>query len=527
MAKLQFLRNQTPLDSKNAASLGLTNYVEKTGSTAVDGEIVLARYYTDSSKTTIKTMYGIVSVISGKKSIDIFEDVSILGDYLTKYDASQTYIEKDSQYLTINKESNTYKFTGIDGQNLGTVTLPAIPVYSMKTVTSGLKANVQTAYQLTKDGANVGDAIEIPKDSSLLGVGLTKGAVGNEPTFNEQTKTFTPKTSGTLNDVLAFAYSVADGQTWTTKVVVIDVADFLREAEFDETDFKKDTKTGKLQINYPTHEETFTGDAQLLYGYELRDGDLNMETQPAKADLIKIDTISDLDATNVQAALVKLNDKIEATSSAAIGIKAGNGISVTTDTIDSTLQNISVKIASGEKLSADGNGLHLTASCTAASATDYHTAQAVTSVEQTKGVVTYKKGDINAEHVKFVDADGAFSGVSTPETVENTLSYVYRRIKELSTTVDIIRTTASDGGYISDIEMKSDGTIQVTRVTPTKSSDSLGKTDITLLSTNMVVDFPLDYQGDTVWMEYDKTLNEALSFLYAKTQEIDAGFVTL
>lgn len=507
MAKLQFLRNQTPLDSKDLALTGLTNYVEKAGSTAVDGEIVLARYYTDSSKAVIKTMYGIVSVISGKKSIDIFEDVSILGDYLTKYDASQTYIEKDSKYLTITPASNTYKFTGMDGQDLGTV---KVPVYSMKEVTSGLKANVQTAYQLTKDGVNVGDAIEIPKDSSLLGVGLTKGAVGNEPTFNAQDKTFTPKTSGTLNDVLAFAYSVADGNTWTTKVVVIDVASFLRESEFNKSDFAIDTN-GVVSLQEARIKNI-----------------VKASTMPATN--VTVTAISGVDGTNVQAVLENLNAKIEATSSAAIGIKAGNGISVTPDTIDSTLQNISVKIATGEKLSADANGLHLTASCTAASATNNNTAQAVTSVEQTKGVVTYKKGDINAEHVLFVDANGSFSNVPSdtkPTTVEETLSYEYDRIKELSNPTDKILTGGPDGGYISDIEMGANGTIKVTRVRPTKSSDGIGKDNITLSSTNMAVDFALDYQGDTVWMEYDKTLNEALAFLYAKTQEIDAGFVTL
>lgn len=350
MAKLQFLRNQTPLDSKDLALTGLTNYVEKAGSTAVDGEIVLARYYTDSSKAVIKTMYGIVSVIGGKKSIDIFEDVSILGDYATKLDVSQTYIEKDATYVKIAQNGSTYQIKGIEDQVFGSITIPQAPTYTISEAVPELgNGNVLQRYYLEKNGTRLTDRpIEIYKDSALLGVGLTKGATNNLPTFNAVTKTFTAPTSGTLHDVLAFAYDIYDTntKTWKPQVVVIDVADFLREAEFDTNYFKTDSATGKLQIKYPTSQDSYSG-AQLLYGYELANGELNMETQSAKADLINIDTISDLDATNVQAALVKLNAKIDATSSAAIGIKAGDGIHITS-TGDSSLQQISVKVKESE-----------------------------------------------------------------------------------------------------------------------------------------------------------------------------------
>ena len=437
MAKLQFLRNQTPLDSKDLALTGLSNYVEKAGSTAVDGEIVLARYYTDSSKTTIKTMYGIVSVISGKKSIDIFEDVSILGDYATKLDVSQTYIEKDSDYLSIEKHSDTYTFKGTDGQVLDTLT---VPKYTLQKV-DGL---VETSYKLMKDSAQAGATITVPNfDSALLAVELTikrKAANGTitNPTFNEDTKKFVAPSEdkGAALDVLAFAYSVKNG---STNLIFIDVADFLRESEFNKNDFKIDPNGGVVSLQEDRIKNI-----------------VKASTMPATNVTVTAIGVGEsaVAGTNVQTVLENLNAKIEATSSAAIGIKAGNGISVTPDKDTPTLQNISVKIASGEALKADGNGLHLTASCSADSYTSVDYAEPVTSVKQEKGVVTFTKGMIKAENVKYVDEQGSFSGItSKPTTVEDTLSYEFDRIKELSHPDGKILNDGPDGGYISDIKM--------------------------------------------------------------------------
>jgi hypothetical protein len=120
--------------------------------------------------------------------------------------------------------------------------------YSFTKVTDGLANNVLEAWQLveTKNdvSSNVGDPINIYKDSALLGVKVTKSGIqwtnnawGADPT--------------TGDDVLALAYEDKNG---TVQVVELNVANFLRESEFKDG---LQVTSGEVSVKIDANSEDF------------------------------------------------------------------------------------------------------------------------------------------------------------------------------------------------------------------------------------------------------------------------------
>ena len=384
MTKLQIKRSSIIYKTTELGSAKeiATWRLEEQLQSAADGELLASRYYVNGTDAAggIKTILGIKA--TGDNANTIFDvdaipsgvqaELDKIGYKITKKETANegmvaTYVLEGSKVLEGSVE----------------IDVPKVPVYSMKTVTSGLKANVQTAYQLTKDGANVGDAIEIPKDSSLLGVGLTKGAADNLPTFNADTKTFTEPATGTKNDVLAFAYSVADGDAWTTKVVVIDVTSFLRESEFKDG---LEVVDGQVKVKKDADSEDFlsvsasgvkvsgigtaiSGAIQGLGSADATSGEyvtgvgvnasggLEVTSAKVQASQVAANAISGVEGTDVQAVLASLNTKINNISKAAIGVEAGTGINIADKSGDATKKIISVNIPSTSATASTGKFL--------------------------------------------------------------------------------------------------------------------------------------------------------------------------
>ena len=573
MAKIQLLRNQTPLAGGIAAAkTSLNNYVSKNGSTAFDGELVLARYFVNGTDATdgIKTLVGVCSIIGTTKTIDIFEDLTdeeLADKYLTKTDASNTYLTKtaasntyltpsaaDNKYLKKTDASNTYSTianavnkvtTTTDGaynlQNKNGTNLDTLS-YSIQNVTTGLGANVRTAYQLVdKDNHKAGVQIEIPKDRALLGVALTKGDANHLPTFNNGT--FTPA-EGATHDVLAFAYSLANGDT---QVVIIDVADFLRETEFNSTDFAVTNGNVSLQENRIKaiigNAGPFGGTRKIITTVQQTNGKITATAIDNTAASIPVaDSTNVFTGTNVEDVLKELDEKINTITSAALGISAGNGIEISGS---ANIKTIAVKkdTASEKYLSVTTNGVKVSGIDTAISnainglgAPKYDTDKYVQSVFVENGMLNIINGQVKAQQVSFANANGSFTTSElTAADVEYVVSLLGDKIKGMAKTTNPTQSgfvevlgSITDGGYISNIEYNSKtGNILVTRVKPFTESDEPKLIGTTMGSSKIYIDHMIEDDGDGFIPDFDCNLNTALRKIYAETQNIDCGYVAL
>lgn len=576
MAKLQLLRNQAPLTGgKSAAITSLNNYVSKADSTASDGELVLARYYVNGSNADggIKTLVGVCSIIGTTKTIDIFEDLTdeeLAEKYLTKDDASSTYITKtnasstyltktdaSSTYLKKTDASNTYSTianavnkvtTAANGaynlQNENSTTLDTLS-YSIQNVTTGLGTNVRTAYQLVdKDNHKAGVQIEIPKDRALLGVALTQGAADNLPTFNENTKKFTAPATGTKHDVLAFAYSLENG---TTQVVVIDVADFLRESEFNRNDFA--VTNGEVSLKEDRikaiigNAGPFGGTGKIITTVQQTNGKITATAIDNTAASIPVaDADSVFTGTNVEAVLKELDEKINNVSTQALGVAAGKGIEISGT---GTVKTIAVKkdTASEKYLDVTTNGVKVSGIDNAISTAinglgspKYDSNKYVQSVFVQNGMLGLTTGQVEARQVKFANANGTFTDSELVEqNVETVITLLGEKIKGMakktnptkSGFVEVLGTETSKG-YISNIEYnETTGNILVTRVKPYASSDDPDLQGTTMGSSNIYIDNVIEDGADGFIQDMSCNLNTALSKIYAETQNIDCGYVAL
>ena len=93
----------------------------------------------------------------------------------------------------------------------------ALKTYTIQKVTEGLAANVEERYQLMENGVQVGDTIDIKKDSSLKEVNL----VSEKPSEEGG--------EATQGQFLKFTYLLNDG---SESDVYVDVSLFLAESEF-------------------------------------------------------------------------------------------------------------------------------------------------------------------------------------------------------------------------------------------------------------------------------------------------------
>lgn len=370
MAKLQIKRSLTIYGSVADAKAALVSQL----ATAADGELLAARYYVNGTDAAggIKTVLGIKA--TGDNANTIF-DVDAIP---SKVDAE---LKKIGYKITKKAAANagmaaTYVLEGskvLDGSV--EIDVPSVPVYSVKEVTSS-KTNVKTAYQLTKDNVEVGVPIEIPKDSALLGVALTKGDANHLPTFNNGT--FTPA-EGATHDVLAFAYSLANGDT---QVVIIDVADFLRESEFKDG---LEVAGGQVKVKKDAASEDFlsvsasgvkvsgigtaiSGAIQGLGSADATSGEYvtgvkvnasgKLEVTSAQVEASQVAaTISGVTGSDVQAVLASLNTKIDDISKAAIGVEAGTGINIADKSGDATKKIISVNLPESSATATTGKFL--------------------------------------------------------------------------------------------------------------------------------------------------------------------------
>lgn len=372
MAKLQIKRSSTIYTTVALAKEALVNQL----ATALDGELLASRYYVNGKDAAggIKTVLGIKA--TGDNSNTIFDvdaipsqvdaELKKIGYKITKKAAANagmaaTYVLEGSKVLEGSVE----------------IDVPSVPVYSVAKVTSGLSANVKTAYQLTKDEVGVGALIEIPKDSALLGVGLTKGDATHLPTFNNGT--FTPA-EGATHDVLAFAYSLANGDT---QVVIIDVADFLRESEFKDG---LEVVDGQVKVKKDAASEDFlsvsasgvkvsgvgTAISGAIQGLGSADatsgeyvtgvkvnasGELEVTSAQVQASQVAATAVGDVEGTDVQTILANLNEKINTISQAAIGVEAGTGINIADKSGDATTKVISVNLPESSATASTGKFL--------------------------------------------------------------------------------------------------------------------------------------------------------------------------
>lgn len=375
MAKLQIRRSGTIYAT---VALAKENLVKQLAlAETKDGELLAARYYVNGTDAAggIKTILGIKA--TGDNSNTIFDVDAIPSGVQAELDKIGYKITKKG---TANEGmAATYVLEGskvLDGSV--EIDVPKVPVYSIVNVTEGLGANVKTAYQLTKDGVNEGPSIEIPKDSALLGVGLTKGAADNLPTFNAESKTFTEPETGTKKDVLAFAYSLADG---TTQVVVIDVSSFLRESEFADglkvengiVSVKKDN-TSEAFLSVGAEGVKVSGITDAISGAIQGLGSISAKENKYVTS-VKVNTAGKLEATlaqvqaaqvavadagnkftgtDVEAVLAELDAKINKVTSEAIGVADGDGIEITGE---GTVKTIAVNITKTSATAASGKFL--------------------------------------------------------------------------------------------------------------------------------------------------------------------------
>ena len=352
VASYQFLRNQNPSASLSAAKDVLLGHV----SSAVDGEIVLARY-TDGS--VVKTLVGSYYVNGGTKSVTITE----------ASDDIKNYVDDKINALDLNTVSGVGKvitaITQTDGKVsavTGTVSASTVAHATATTRITSANTNVQDAIDTLADavgssiiGGNVkivsattssanvmeewklvttagqeipgSSHIKIYKDSSLLSVALLHATGDTKPTYDKSTDTWTDIPSGQqteANKALCFAYETADG---SILVEAVNVGSFINEAEFA-SGVTWDTTANKARGVVDSTSESGTGSTKLL---------------TVGVNGFKISGVADL-----------INSKIQGTidGSNAINISDRSGGGVTVEAI--VPQNSATGIENPIKITSDG-----------------------------------------------------------------------------------------------------------------------------------------------------------------------------
>ena len=182
-------------------------------------------------------------------------------------------------------------------------------------ITSGLPSNVKERYQLlATDESQIGENIDIPKDSSLYRVYL--GHVDDELTSASDPTVV----SGIGDTALCFIYQVADG---TYELVAVDVEDFLQESEFaDGLEVNDHVVSVKIDENSEDF-LTVSSDGVKLDGVQDAIDEAKTELNTEIAELSgSVETLSGAVVDNeevVSAALNDLNTRIDQIGSGATG----------------------------------------------------------------------------------------------------------------------------------------------------------------------------------------------------------------
>lgn len=258
----------------------------------------------------------------------------------------------------------------------------------VNTIAVGDKVEGDTSYSYTITLPNgTTKDIVIDKDNSLENVQL--GRLDGE--------TFTPDNNG---QVIRFTYSLVDG---TSKTVDIDLGKAVFDFELGGivNDALEYTTDGKINVKYDgsTIKLNETGnnlyvdttvidnaiasadsatrtaitseidtaikgldvnevkeEGKVITAISQADGKINATLGQVDAQYVNFtkDTESQLNSTNVNAAILELEDTISSMAAEALGIEAGQGISIAAKTEDSSTQVISTKVAGD--LSYDENG---------------------------------------------------------------------------------------------------------------------------------------------------------------------------
>lgn len=257
----------------------------------------------------------------------------------------------------------------------------------VNTIAVGNKVNGETSYSYTitlPDGSK--KEIVIDKDNSLTNIELG----------NKNGEVFTPSAEG---QVIRFTYSLTDG---TEKVVDIDLGKAVFDFELGSivnnaleytTDGKINVKyddstiklneTGNLYVDTTVIDDAIAsadsatrtaitseidtaikgldvnevkGEGKVITAISQTDGKINATLGEVDAQYVKFtkDTESQLVSTNVNDAILELEDTISSMAAEALGIEAGQGISIAAKTESSSTQVISTKVTGD--LEYDTNG---------------------------------------------------------------------------------------------------------------------------------------------------------------------------
>ena len=124
-------------------------------------------------------------------------------------------------------------------------------------VTSGIPSDVREVYRLLSSGEQIGEDIEIYKDSSLesVGIGHVGDLLSGTTSIDQESDSpeVIPTTESGATETLNFVYLLKNGKY---KLVQVDIESFLHEAEFKdglqvinhEVSVKKDVNSGKVYV---------------------------------------------------------------------------------------------------------------------------------------------------------------------------------------------------------------------------------------------------------------------------------------
>lgn len=362
-----------------------------------------------------------------------------------------------AEHVTIADASG--KFTAVNVEAALAELANGAATYSFTKVTDNLPTNVKEAWQLveTKNStpSNVGDPINIYKDSALLGVKVSKHGIqwtngnwGTDPTDSSV-------------DVLALAYEDKNG---AVQVVELNVGDFLRESEFkdglqvtnNEVSVKIDSdsegfltvsgngvKLAGVQtaINTAKNEligddaNSLVGDASVLTLKSLRNKVLNLDGTDVKiaTGYAKADTATGVAANDtVNVAFGKVEKQID-----SLGADAVKHVTVNGQTADVSNNTASVTI-DGADIALDG---YAKASAEAAIA-------ATDTVNGALGKLEYK-------------ADANKAAIDILNGTDTTAGSVAKSINDAIEGLDVSDTSVANQ-YVAEVS-ETDGKISVVR----------------------------------------------------------------
>lgn len=197
-----------------------------------DGKVSARTGDIDATHVIQDAAAGEKQAVTVKKAIDDLRDTV----------AANKVVADDASIVVGTKNGETSLKVGVaEGEKVLSANGALKTTITLAKITTGLDANTAVAYQLQGiGGANLGEQINIPKDSSLREVYLGT----TEDTVDASKGTVTKKPS-TDPQSLNFVYHLEDGTYSLTK---IDVSKFLTESEFKDG-LKIDGNVVKVKVD--------------------------------------------------------------------------------------------------------------------------------------------------------------------------------------------------------------------------------------------------------------------------------------